>query len=301
MSSGRSSSPDRAAQLELRRANSCVTLAPALGGTVTRYDWHGRQVMRPAHSAAADPREMSCFPLVPVVNRIAHGRFTFDGEQISLEPNIAREKHPLHGDGWTAAWRVVAADAARATLQFTHEAGAWPWSYTAEQSFELAEDALRVELAATNRDTRPMPVGLGFHPYFLNDGRTRLQAQVREVWLTNDEQLPIGVADGDFFASFRSGDLVARAQPLDHCYTRWAGPARIDIPGEELTVRLTASAALGCLHVYSPPGLGYCCIEPVSHMPNALNQPDPAAAGLRVLGPGEVFRVWMNLAVAPLA
>ena len=46
------------------------------------------------------------FPLVPYVNRIRGGRFTFRGREVRLAPNMAGDPSPLHGQGWLSPWQV---------------------------------------------------------------------------------------------------------------------------------------------------------------------------------------------------
>ena len=50
-----------------------------------------------------DPLQFASFPLVPFSNRIADGRFEWDGEQIEIDPNFAPEPHAIHGVGWPAS------------------------------------------------------------------------------------------------------------------------------------------------------------------------------------------------------
>ena len=50
--------------------------------------------------------------------------------------------------------------------------------------------------------------------------------------------------------------------------------------------------------VYTPPERDYFCVEPVSHVSNAIHMADPAAHGLRTLAPGETFEASMKLEVA---
>ena len=53
------------------------------------------------------------------------------------------------------------------------------------------------------------------------------------------------------------------------------------------------------LHVYSPPGEPFLCVEPVSHMPDALNRVEPrAVTGLRELAPGEMLSAHVTLSVS---
>ena len=44
--------------------------------------------------------DAASFPLVPYVNRIRGGRFTFRGREVRLAPNMAGDPSPLHGQGW---------------------------------------------------------------------------------------------------------------------------------------------------------------------------------------------------------
>ena len=49
--------------------------------------------------------------------------------------------------------------------------------------------------------------------------------------------------------------------------------------------------------VYTPQNKDYFCVEPVSHVSNAIHMADPAAHGLRTLAPGEGFEATMTLDV----
>jgi aldose 1-epimerase len=74
--------------------------------------------------------------------------------------------------------------------------------------------------------------------------------------------------------------------------------AEILLPEERLRLALTASRSLRWLHIYSPPGLDFFCIEPVSHMPNAINRSaPPAITGHKLLAPGERFDARVTLSV----
>jgi aldose 1-epimerase len=61
-------------------------------------------------------------------------------------------------------------------------------------------------------------------------------------------------------------------------------------------VRLSSS--LPYLVVYTPEGKPYYCVEPVSHVSNALHMAEPAAHGLHALAPGASLGAWMKLEVA---
>ncbi len=63
-------------------------------------------LLRATREGADGVLDMACFPLVPYVNRIRGGRFSFRGREVVLKPNMAGDISPLHGQGWLAAWSV---------------------------------------------------------------------------------------------------------------------------------------------------------------------------------------------------
>ena len=52
------------------------------------------------------------------------------------------------------------------------------------------------------------------------------------------------------------------------------------------------------LVVFTPQDKAYFCVEPVSHVSNAIHMADPAAHGLRSIAPGESFEAMMKLDIA---
>ena len=80
---------------------------------------------------------------------------------------------------------------------------------------------------------------------------------------------------------------------FDNCFEGWKGPARIR--DEKLSLRLTSS--LPYLVVFTPATKPYYCVEPVSHVSNAIHMSDPPAHGLLALAPGATFEAWMKLEV----
>ena len=275
-----------------------LELLPDLGAAVATLRYQGRDVLRPTAPGANDPFETAAFVLVPYANRIAGGRLRVGDRDVRIERNAPGQAHPLHGHGWRLPWRVESMAGDSATLSFEHPADSWPWHYIATQTLTLRSDSLELALAVENRDSTPMPAGLGWHPYFHKGEGAQLEAQVEGVWLTDEECLPVRLAQGTRFGHWGRGDEVARPELVDHCYTGWQGVAQILLPQERLHLTLTASRPLHWLHIYSPPGLDFFCVEPVSHMPNAINRSAPApVTGHRLLAPGECLEARVTLSM----
>lgn len=284
---------DRAADppvLTLAGFDLALDLLPTVGGSIGRFAWTGGgrriELMRPADAASlalGAARGAASFPLVPFSGRIGSGRFQFGGRAIQLEPNMAPEGHAIHGDGWTADWTVAESTATTATLVYDHAAppGGWPWRYRAEQRFALTPDGLTVALSIANRDSRPMPAGLGLHPYFPKAPGTRLTASNPKVLMNDMAKLPVAVVDTPPAWDMRAGRAVD-AMALDFCFVGWDGVARLDWPDHALAIE--ADPVFGCLVVYTQPA--FFCVEPVSHQPDAVNR-GVEAAGLRILEPGQ--------------
>ena len=110
--------------LSLRSSGAVLDLLPEIGGAVSRFAVDGADVLRPAPADTMDVLQTACFPLVPFANRIANGRFTFDGRTIQLPKNFGDHSHVLHGQGWQNPWRTIAQDETSATLAFEHAADA---------------------------------------------------------------------------------------------------------------------------------------------------------------------------------
>lgn len=273
--------------LELGAGDYRLVLAPERGGSILRFDWRGLPVMRPVCGPSI--LDVACFPLVPFSNRIAHGRFSAEGREVRLSPNFpgGDHPHPLHGFGWLAPWRVISADAANAVLQHDYEAGEWPWAYTAREVFALQPDGLRITLALRNRDTSPMPAGLGFHPYFPRTPAAVYHGLHRGEWQNDAECLPLALDEDAEVCDWWNGGAVS-ARVVDTVYTGREGDITLSWPEREMTVTLAPSPDLSCTVVYTPIDAPFFCIEPVSHATDAVNRSDE---GMRLLAPGDEFVV----------
>jgi aldose 1-epimerase len=264
-----------------------LTLDPRRGGVIRELNWRGHDILRSTPAAAGDdPFDTACFPMVPYVNRVAHGRFTFDGRPVQIARNWSQDPHPLHGQGWRAPWTVTAASKANATVGFEGGADEWPWRYTCEQRFQLLQDTLSVELSVRNLSDTRMPVMLGLHPYFPGAQRAQLRAQLPKIWLTDGEALPTREIQTPSDWNFEPGRPVS-AVALDHGFTGWNGVAFLRWPEYTVTV-----GAPDCkfLHIYSPTGRDFFCLEPQTAPPGALSR-DPTEASILVPGGRLAMRV----------
>ncbi|HVW49592.1 MAG TPA: aldose 1-epimerase [Trinickia sp.] len=292
------------AALTLANGQLRVDLAPALGGGMTRFEWHGdggqpTPIFRQCAQAQVDtdPNALACYPLVPYSNRIGGARFHFDGRKLAVPRNRTAEPLPIHGDGWLRAWRVAEHGATHATLTLERER-AKPHAYRARLAYTLEDATLSVALSVENAGREALPFGLGLHPFLARDGDTRLSAAASGLWLPGPDWLPVRHVPAppawEFGVAYPLPDAL-----VNHAFTHWSGRAAVVWPRKRLSLTIAADADYYVL--YTPPGEDFFCFEPVDHPINAVNLPGGASAhGMTVLAPGETLAREFRFTVEPV-
>ncbi|MEO7247602.1 MAG: aldose 1-epimerase [Novosphingobium sp.] len=270
-----------------------LALDPLRGGSLAALTWRGEALLRP--TCGPSILDTACFPLVPFSNRIANGKFTVGGREVCVAANMpgSDHPHPMHGFGWLTEWRVVTAAIDAAVLEHHHQGGEWPWPYRARQTFALSAEGATFTLALENLGVTPMPAGLGFHPYFPRDADTRYLGLHRGEWKNSPDCLPVSLDEKVQAADWWQGAPVS-SRLIDTAYTSREGALQIDWPSRGLGLTITPSDNLPFTVVYTPEGEEYFCVEPVSHMTDAVNSTLPDS-GLRWLEPGATMTITMQL------
>lgn len=302
--SSSTSSAAPAPLLALRAGDLALDIAPASGGIIAGFRHRDIPLMRAPDAglvAAGNPRGGASWPLVPYSNRIRNGRFSWLGAEIELARDGLSGPHAIHGDGWRHAWTVLSASADEARIAYRHPGdGFWPFAYAAEQHFVLTARGFRLAMSLANTGTRPMPAGLGHHPYFRRAPDTRLAVTLGDMWLGDEERFPARRVPLPAEFDFAAGRLVDPVD-LDAAFLAWTRPARIEWPDAGLALDISADDLFGRLVVFVPPGQPFFAVEPVSHDTDAVNRPPGAPTGLRVLAPGEMLAGEMRFDVRSLA
>lgn len=283
--------------LTLRSGEASLVLAPETGGAIVGWTLGAALLLRrpsPEAVLRGDVRGMGCFPLMPFSNRIADGCFRWNGVDHMLRRNFGDHPHAIHGVGWQRAWQVAMVGSTAVSLALRHDAigeqaQSWPFAFAAEQHIALNAETLTVRLSLTNLHSDPAPCGIGLHPYFPRAGGAALRFTAQQVWRNAANALPSVLEpvppDWD-----HTGQRPIGSAALDNCFAGWDGQACITW-ADGVTLDIEAGGLFRHLVVYTPPARDFFCVEPVSHMNDAINrmanQPDN---GLRVLAPGEAMR-----------
>ena len=222
-----------------------LTLNPSIGGSISAFEWveddRARPILRKCNRSSENVLDASSFPLVPYVNRIRGGAFTFRGRAVHLKPNMPGDPSPLHGQGWLNPWVVNESGPQYAVLSYRHAAGEWPWDYEARQEFALDEGGLSIGLECRNIGSEAMPCGLGFHPYFPCGPETRLDTRVTHAWTIDARVLPVERVQAS--GRYDLEDRKVCRQGLDNGFAGWGGEARMTDPAWPYALRLSSPTA----------------------------------------------------------
>lgn len=283
--------------IECTQGDLCMVVAPDLGGALASLRWRGFDILRP-FDPEGEPRANLCgsYPLLPWSNRIADGRFSFNGVTHQVKRNFGDHPHSLHGNAWQMAWQVLRIAADEITLELNSPASeSWPWAYHAEQRFHLSADMLRIEMSYLNTASESIPIGMGFHPFFADAEHSEIYFDAKHVWLNGPDSLPseeVLVPERWRYDSFRSPEFAS----VDNCFTDWHSPAKVRWPQRRISVEISSAATNAILFI-PPRERNVVAIEPVTHINNAINTLPARGQNqeMSTINPGESFTHWMEL------
>jgi aldose 1-epimerase len=299
--------------LEDPEQGAAVTVWPALGFNCLR--WHAQRNLSllytdPNLGGNPRPTRGGIPVLFPFPNRIRHGEFTWEGKRYQLPRNDSSGQNAIHGFACRHPWQVVdhGADEGEAWLTGEYWAAKdapdtlalWPADHRLRLTYRLTPGRLRLEAVVDNPEKKPLPFGLGFHPYFrvplMEHGRAedvQLTLPVREAWQLR-ESLPTGVVE-PLAVDFATPQPVS-ALTVDDVFTGLPEPEGGFRYGGALIegdtrLSLHFSRDFRELVVFTPPHRQAIALEPYTCTTDAVNlQAEGVDAGWLVLSPGEEWK-----------
>lgn len=260
------------------------------------------------HSGTRRPSGSGNPILFPFAGRIAGGRFEFAGKRYQL-PAADGRGNAIHGFVLNRPWRVVEHTVSQAVGEFRASRDEpallelWPADFEIRLTYTLSAARLRCDVQIANPDQRPLPFGLGLHPYFcvpLGAAGAADECVVRvpagRRWdlvdlLPTGNILPLdqpGIAAGLPFGQMQFDDVLTGLT-----YDQGSATAEIADPASGRMLRVRFSDRFAHCVVYNPPHRQAVCIEPYTAVPDFFSL---AAAGhttgMRLLPPGETFTAW---------
>ncbi|WP_337270941.1 aldose 1-epimerase [Oryzifoliimicrobium ureilyticus] len=269
--------------------------APTMGGRIVEFRHRDAgHIVIPIQSATFDPLAWprgGAYPLFPYHNRLVGAAFKFQGTQYQVRAHPALSGDAMHGPTHRKAWNVVRHEPERLVMAIDYDADEdWPFSFRAEQDFTITQHGLQVGLRLANRDKKPMPGGLGWHPYFAASISQPARTDARSAFALDARDLPRSEA-----AEPRTGEqLPAREGYTIHLSDWTTAETSLDCG---LTLRMRSGAPLHHLAVHRM--ANYLCLEPVSSAASALAHRDDIKIemGLEFLQPGQALEGQVHVSV----
>jgi aldose 1-epimerase len=289
-----------------------LRVAPEAGGNAYSIRWNREELLRQAPSVG-DLRGVGYgIPILyPTPNRVADGKFTFDGQTFEF-PRNAGGNH-IHGLVNDIAWRAepieFGDESIRLPLVLEVRPGSpvwehFPFEHSVRVVYSVGPDGVACDVEITNLGTRRVPIGFALHPYFRIIGERgntwisvpakRHMSASRTTLLPTGDLEPLDQSRLDLRAPVSLAELE-----LDDVY--WGmtpdRPARFEARERGWKLTIEASEIFTHAVVYTPAGKDYFCIESQTCSTDAHNlwaRGKADAAHLLVLepkgGPGSVVK-----------
>ena len=172
--------------------------------------------------------------LAPFANRLDEQAFYANGKKYNFDMELGnvRGAIPIHGYlSGAKDWKLVEAKADGKSAWVTSKLDFYrnpqwmkqfPFAHTLEITYRLADGVLEVKTRIENLSFEPMPVAIGFHPYFQLTDSTRedwvLSIGAKTHWLLAENKIPTGETEpaDKFFANRKAAAL--KDLDLDHVF-----------------------------------------------------------------------------------
>jgi aldose 1-epimerase len=289
--------PPTGAQFEIRYAGQRAVVVE-VGAGLREYAVDGHAVLD-GFAAEAMPDGARGQPLLPWPNRLADGRYDFNGRAHQLPIDEIGRNNASHGLTRWLNWTLVSHTDSRVELQHTiHPRPGYPFTLALRLVYAVDANGLSITTQAQNLGTEPLPFGAGQHPYFTVGTPTvdttllRIPSSTRleldpERRLPTGRTLPVDGSELDFRAARPIGPSV-----LDECYTDVVrdddGYLRVTLAANQRRLTIWMKEPYRYVQVFSGDTLAPerrrqgLAVEPMSCPPNAFR----TGIDLIVLQPG---------------
>ncbi len=261
--------------------------------------------------------------LLPFANRI-RGNLSADGKTITATvhertitlpanwsgKNPGAEKHAIHGLMRRSKFEHVILrnggqdSAVNATLHAGDFDGHWLSDTDVEVETTLSHDSFEMTVIARNVGSRVLPMGIGWHPYFVlpsgdrQQVRLHLPSETRAIMNNYDDTFTTGkrmAVKGTPYDFSAPGGVALGTQYLDDSYSNLLyGANRTSVseivdPAAKYGLRLiTMSPQIKSIQVYAPPDKNFVAIEPQFNLPDPYNGNwGSVDTGMVLLQPGQ--------------
>jgi aldose 1-epimerase len=293
-------------ELSDRTTQTVVAITPSAGNAAFSMTVKGHEILW------WSPPQMSGIPFLgPWANRLDEQAFWANGTRYPFDMTLGnvRGAIPIHGFlTMTDKWRVVEARATGSAawvtsrLEFYREPAwmkQWPFAHTIEMTYRLQNGVLEVATPIANLSSEPMPIAVGFHPYFqLTDvprDEWTISVGARTHWKLAANKVPTGgterieeIFPAPHAAALRDYDLDDVFSDLER---DGKGRATMSVTGRSQRLEISVGPNYRSAVVWAPKGRPFICFEPMVGITDAVNLAQRGLyKELQTVAPGQTWR-----------
>jgi len=276
-----------------------VSILPSIGNMAYEMKVNGKNLLFYPGGKLSDfqkkPMQSGIPFMGPWINRIDGDGFWANGKKYSFNMSLGNifadaNGSPIHGllnnsKLWTVTDVGANAQSAYVTSKlefwkYPDLMAQWPFAHEYAMTYRLADGALEVKTTVSNLSTDPMPLAIGFHPYY------RIPDVPRDQWIfkmPNSQAVMVDdrlIPTGEFKATDLPNPLPLKGRTLDNGFTDLErdgeGRALFSIASGERRIELLFGPGYPVAVVWlpaSPPGRAwdFICVEPMAGVTNAAN------------------------------
>jgi len=271
-----------------------VTVVPGVGNNALEFSLKGENYMYTGGSTAAEIKAKSKLcgnPLLaPWANRLLPSSFPANGKTYTLQEQIGNLRKdpnglPIHGLlAFSGAWEVMHVEASEHRAEVTSRLefwrypelmAQWPFAHSLFMTYRLREGKLEVETVIENYATEPMPIAIGYHPYF------QLPGVPRDEWFAIIPAKAITVLTEKLTPSGEKTPFTGpqpfplKGGKLDNIFEDLIRNENqqtvFSVSGQGRKLSVTYGQRYPVAVVYAPPGQPFICFEPMTGVTNQLN------------------------------
>jgi aldose 1-epimerase len=303
-------------RLEDTKSQTVVSVITSVGNIVFEMKVKGQEVLRFPYASIDDfrakPGGVGIPFMGPWINRLDQQAFYANGRKYNFDMELGnvRGAIPLHGFLTTSpGWQVVEAKAdgksawVTSRLEFFRNPlwmAQWPFAHVVEITQRLQDGVLEVRTRIENMSTEPMPVMIGYHPYFKltdsprNDWTISVGADTH--WILAANLIPTGETEPIEKRIPNHQSAALKEFSFDDVFSDLvrdaAGWAMMTVKGKSQALDVLIGPNYRAMVIYGPnpdtpvpmragapppapgtppPDRNFICFEPMAGVTNALN------------------------------
>src|SRR5215469_14740806 len=285
-----------------------VSIVPSVGNVAFEMRVNGENILRFPYADITEFRSrpgLNGIPFMgPWANRLDEQAFYANGKRYAFDMSLGNIGGAISIHGFlstTDQWQVVEAKAdgksawITSRLEFFKQPmwmKQFPFAHTIEITYQLQDGILQVLTKITNMSSEPMPVAVGFHPYYKLTDSIReewtISVGAKKHWLLSTQKIPTGETEPveKFFPNSEAAAL--KNYNLDDVFSDLAhdtqGRAHMIVKGKRQQLDIMLDHNWRAVVIWSPqpaataaagqPGQGdpnFIAFEPMAGITDAMN------------------------------